>query len=130
VYLARQLVDAGHEVTLYTRGKKAITSKIADDSEWGYQKFASSVKHIAGDRQVRETTNSRIFQLQDLDPKAQQEGDASRVTGSARSMPVVRSTVLAAARCAKVCDAECTQCNDCCMCCTENLLQCCAHAAR
>jgi hypothetical protein len=52
VYLARQLVEAGHEVTLYTRGKKAITTKIADDSEWGYQKFASSVKHIAGDRQV------------------------------------------------------------------------------
>jgi 3-hydroxyisobutyrate dehydrogenase-like beta-hydroxyacid dehydrogenase len=55
VYLARQLVEAGHEVTLYTRGKKAITTKIADDSEWGYQKFASSVKHIAGDRQVRQT---------------------------------------------------------------------------
>lgn len=52
LYLARQLVEAGHEVTLYTRGKKAITYKIADDSERGYQKFSSSVKHIAGDRQV------------------------------------------------------------------------------
>jgi nucleoside-diphosphate-sugar epimerase len=65
LYLARQLVEAGHEVTLYTRGKKAITSKIADDSEWGYQKFASSVKHIAGDRQVRQhvITLTRVVTL-------------------------------------------------------------------
>lgn len=53
LYLARQLVEAGHEVTLYTRGKKAITSQIADDTDAGYARFARSVKHIAGDRQVR-----------------------------------------------------------------------------
>lgn len=40
-------------MTLYTRGKKAITSQIADDTDWGYKNFASSIKHIAGDRQVR-----------------------------------------------------------------------------
>lgn len=52
LYLARMLVEQGHEVTLYTRGKKAITSQIADDTDAGYQQFASKIKHIAGDRQV------------------------------------------------------------------------------
>uniref|UniRef100_A0A383V3T5 NAD-dependent epimerase/dehydratase domain-containing protein n=1 Tax=Tetradesmus obliquus TaxID=3088 RepID=A0A383V3T5_TETOB len=67
LYLARQLVEAGHEVTLYTRGKKAITSQIADDTDWGYKKFASSVKHIAGDRQdfddVRRKLSGSGFQV-------------------------------------------------------------------
>jgi hypothetical protein len=45
------------QVTLYTRGKKAITEKIADDTEAGYQQFARSVKHIAGDRKVCEGGN-------------------------------------------------------------------------
>ena len=57
VYLARQLVEAGHEVTLYTRGKKPVTYKIADDTEDGYYKFARSVKHIAGDRQVNASSS-------------------------------------------------------------------------
>lgn len=50
LYLARQLVEQGHEVTLYTRGKKAITSQIADDTDASYAKFKGAVKHIAGDR--------------------------------------------------------------------------------
>jgi hypothetical protein len=53
VYLARLLVEQGHEVTLYTRGKKAITYKIADDTDAGYDRFSRSVQHIAGDRKVR-----------------------------------------------------------------------------
>jgi hypothetical protein len=32
-------VEAGHEVTLYTRGKKAITYKIADDTGAAYTAF-------------------------------------------------------------------------------------------
>lgn len=32
VYLARQLIDAGHEVTLLTRGKKPVTYRIPDDT--------------------------------------------------------------------------------------------------
>ena len=38
VYLARMLVDAGHDVTLLTRGKKPVTFRIPDDSVgwwWG-----------------------------------------------------------------------------------------------
>ncbi|KIZ07149.1 hypothetical protein MNEG_0796 [Monoraphidium neglectum] len=67
VYLARQLVEEGHEVTLYTRGKKAITYKIADDTAAGYDQFAKSVKHIAGDRQdfadVEAKLKGRGFQV-------------------------------------------------------------------
>jgi hypothetical protein len=47
------LVEAGHEVTLYTRGKKAITEQIADDTPASYSSFARKVQHIAGDRKVR-----------------------------------------------------------------------------
>jgi hypothetical protein len=32
VYLARMLIDAGHEVTLLTRGKKPVTYRIPDDT--------------------------------------------------------------------------------------------------
>lgn len=39
-------------MTLYTRGKKAITEQIADDTDYGYQQFARSVRHIQGDRKV------------------------------------------------------------------------------
>jgi hypothetical protein len=40
------------QVTLYTRGKKAITEKIADDTDSSYQRFSRAVRHIAGDRKV------------------------------------------------------------------------------
>ncbi|KAF8065817.1 CSP41B [Scenedesmus sp. PABB004] len=67
LYLARQLAAAGHEVTLYTRGKKAITSQIADDTDASYARFAGSVKHIAGDRQdfddVRRKLGGSGFQV-------------------------------------------------------------------
>lgn len=32
LYLARQLVEAGHDVTLLTRGKKPVTARIPDDT--------------------------------------------------------------------------------------------------
>ncbi len=38
-------------MTLYTRGKKPISERIADDTDASYAKFSSSIKHIAGDRQ-------------------------------------------------------------------------------
>ena len=50
VYLARQLVEAGHEVTLLTRGKKPVTSQIPDDTDQGFEQYKSTVKHIAADR--------------------------------------------------------------------------------
>ncbi len=50
VYLARQLVEAGHEVTLLTRGKKPVTSQIPDDTDQGFEQYKSAIKHIAADR--------------------------------------------------------------------------------
>ena len=50
VYLARQLIEAGHEVTLLTRGKKPVTSQIPDDTDQSYEAYKQAVKHIACDR--------------------------------------------------------------------------------
>jgi len=50
VYLSRMLVDAGHEVTLLTRGKSEVTFQIPDDTYSSYAIFSRSVKHIKADR--------------------------------------------------------------------------------
>jgi hypothetical protein len=34
LYLARQLVEEGHEVTLYTRGKKPVDAQVGGWSGW------------------------------------------------------------------------------------------------
>eukprot|EP01023_Acetabularia_acetabulum_P064351 TRINITY_DN8288_c0_g1_i2.p1 TRINITY_DN8288_c0_g1~~TRINITY_DN8288_c0_g1_i2.p1 ORF type:complete len:370 (-),score=84.91 TRINITY_DN8288_c0_g1_i2:186-1295(-) len=60
LYLARMLVEQGHEVTLYTRGKSPITTKIADDTDEGFEKFAASIKHIAGDRKDFDDVKSKL----------------------------------------------------------------------
>uniref|UniRef100_A0A7S3RA08 NAD-dependent epimerase/dehydratase domain-containing protein n=1 Tax=Dunaliella tertiolecta TaxID=3047 RepID=A0A7S3RA08_DUNTE len=60
LYLARQLVEQGHDVTLFTRGKKAVTSQIPDDTPESFREFASKVHHISGDRQDFEDAKSKI----------------------------------------------------------------------
>jgi nucleoside-diphosphate-sugar epimerase len=60
VFLARELVKQGHEVTLYTRGKKALTSQLATESDADYEKFKSSIKHIAGDRLDFDDVKSKL----------------------------------------------------------------------
>jgi hypothetical protein len=50
VYLARELVAAGHEVYLLTRGKKPVTFKLATESDAAYKAFSTRVKHIKADR--------------------------------------------------------------------------------
>lgn len=50
VYLARQLIEAGHEVTLLTRGKKPVTAQIPDDTDESFKAYEAAVKHIACDR--------------------------------------------------------------------------------
>jgi len=50
LYLARQLVREGHDVTLFTRGKSPITTQLAGETDADYTAFKSSVKHIKGDR--------------------------------------------------------------------------------
>eukprot|EP00887_Chlorella_sp_A99_P006540 scaffold3.g6540.t1 len=73
VYLARQLIEAGHEVTLLTRGKKPVTfqarrgGRIPDDTDESYAKFAGAVKHIAADRgdhpALKQAIGGRGFQV-------------------------------------------------------------------
>ena len=50
VYLARQLLEEGHQVTLLTRGKKPTTFQIPDDTDDSFAKFEKAVQHIAADR--------------------------------------------------------------------------------
>ena len=54
VYLARQLVEAGHQVTLLTRGKSPVTQQIPDDTDASFAKYQAAVKHIACDRKDAE----------------------------------------------------------------------------
>lgn len=60
VYLARLLTEAGHEVTLFTRGKAPITQQLADESDEDYKKFSSSVNHLQGDRQDFDGLRSKL----------------------------------------------------------------------
>ena len=41
LYLARQLVEEGHEVTLFTRGKADICPQIPDDTDTFYRNFSA-----------------------------------------------------------------------------------------
>ena len=52
LYLARQLIAEGHDVTLLTRGNKPIDTMIPDDEEEPqvYARFRDRIKHIRADR--------------------------------------------------------------------------------
>ncbi|XP_078444927.1 chloroplast RNA binding protein [Wolffia australiana] len=50
VFLSRLLVKEGHQVTLFTRGKAAITKQLPGESDEEYSDFASKVLHLKGDR--------------------------------------------------------------------------------
>lgn len=54
VYLARQLIEAGHQVTLLTRGKSPVTQQIPDDTDASFADYQAAVKHIACDRKDAE----------------------------------------------------------------------------
>jgi hypothetical protein len=60
VYLARQLVEAGHEVTLLTRGKKPVTYQIPDDTDESFAAYAAAVKHLACDRSDPEAMKAAL----------------------------------------------------------------------
>lgn len=60
-YVTRMLVDEGHDVTLFTRGKSEITPRIPDDvDDAKYEEFKSSVSHIAGDRKNADDVKSKL----------------------------------------------------------------------
>jgi len=60
VYLARLLIEEGHDVTLFTRGKKEIAFQIPDDTPESFQSFSSKIKHIAGDRKDYDDLKKKI----------------------------------------------------------------------
>lgn len=67
VYLARMLIEQGHEVTLFTRGKKPIATEIPDDTSASFREFSSKIKHIAGDRmdfeKLKKTLSESDFEV-------------------------------------------------------------------
>jgi hypothetical protein len=75
LYLARQLIEEGHQVTLYTRGKKPIATQIPDDTASSFDRFSRNIKHIAGDRMVSRTA----------EPSAGQAGVYGEAAGAPRS---------------------------------------------
>ncbi|CAL5229924.1 g13349 [Coccomyxa viridis] len=80
VYLARQLVEQGHSVTLLTRGKKDITFQIPDDTDDSYAQYKSAVKHIAADRKdkdaLAEKLSSKKFDVvYDMNGREAEEAD-------------------------------------------------------
>lgn len=51
LFLSRQLIKEGHQVTLFTRGKAPITQQLPGESDAEYAEFSSKVLHLKGDRQ-------------------------------------------------------------------------------
>ncbi|CAN6467240.1 unnamed protein product [Victoria cruziana] len=67
VFLSRQLVKEGHQVTLFTRGKAPVTQPLPGESDQEYADFSSKVLHLKGDRQdfdfVRTTLATTDFDV-------------------------------------------------------------------
>ncbi|KAM0921611.1 hypothetical protein ACQ4PT_006591 [Festuca glaucescens] len=51
LFLSRQLIKEGHQVTLFTRGKAPITQQLPGESDAEYAEFSSKVLHLKGERQ-------------------------------------------------------------------------------
>jgi nucleoside-diphosphate-sugar epimerase len=60
VYLARMLVQDGHEVHLCTRGKAPIASQIPDDSDAFYQSYQQSIHHVQADRTDSDAVSAAV----------------------------------------------------------------------
>ncbi|CAI5489710.1 unnamed protein product [Closterium sp. Naga37s-1] len=67
LYLARALVKAGHEVTLFTRGKAPVAQQIPGETDAEFAEYSAKVKHIKGDRKdfdgVRRLLRGSGFQV-------------------------------------------------------------------
>ncbi|XP_024974105.1 chloroplast stem-loop binding protein of 41 kDa b, chloroplastic [Cynara cardunculus var. scolymus] len=50
IFLSRLLVEEGHQVTLFTRGKAPITQPLPGEPDEAYNAFKSKVLHLKGDR--------------------------------------------------------------------------------
>ncbi|XP_076899284.1 chloroplast stem-loop binding protein of 41 kDa b, chloroplastic-like [Bidens hawaiensis] len=50
IFLSRRLVEEGHQVTLFTRGKAPVTQPLPGESDEAYNAFKSKILHLKGDR--------------------------------------------------------------------------------
>ncbi|GBG58815.1 hypothetical protein CBR_g216 [Chara braunii] len=50
VFLARLLTQAGHEVTLLTRGKSPIAKQLPGEADEDFAEYSSKIKHLKADR--------------------------------------------------------------------------------
>ncbi|KAF5771707.1 putative NAD-dependent epimerase/dehydratase, NAD(P)-binding domain superfamily [Helianthus annuus] len=50
IFLSRLLVEEGHQVTLFTRGKAPVTQPLPGEAEDAYNAFKSKILHLKGDR--------------------------------------------------------------------------------
>lgn len=60
VYLARELIEQGHDVTLMTRGKSPVTFQIPDDTDAKFKEYEGAVKHIAVDRKDEAAVSDKL----------------------------------------------------------------------
>ncbi|KAK8951020.1 hypothetical protein KSP39_PZI003146 [Platanthera zijinensis] len=63
VFLTRLLVNEGHQVTLFTRGKAPITQQLPGESLQEYEEYKSSVLHLKGDRKDSDFVKSSLASL-------------------------------------------------------------------
>lgn len=59
-YLARQLVEEGHQVTLLTRGKAPIAARIPDDTDESHAAYSDAVQHVAADRKDADAVKNAL----------------------------------------------------------------------
>ncbi|KAL6774204.1 CSP41B [Auxenochlorella protothecoides x Auxenochlorella symbiontica] len=79
-YLARQLVEEGHQVTLLTRGKAPIAARIPDDTDESHAAYSDAVQHVAADRKdadaVKNALKGREFNVvYDINGREAEEAD-------------------------------------------------------
>ncbi|KAM7273994.1 hypothetical protein ACFE04_028658 [Oxalis oulophora] len=60
IFLSRLLVKEGHQVTLFTRGKAAITKQLPGESDSDYADYASQILHLKGDRKDYDFVKSSL----------------------------------------------------------------------
>ncbi|KAK4476744.1 hypothetical protein RD792_015904 [Penstemon davidsonii] len=60
IFLSRLLVQEGHQVTLFTRGKAPIAQQLPGESDTDFADFSSKILHLKGDRKDFEFVKSSL----------------------------------------------------------------------
>ncbi|XP_073023602.1 chloroplast stem-loop binding protein of 41 kDa b, chloroplastic-like [Primulina eburnea] len=60
IFLSRLLLQEGHQVTLFTRGKAPVASQLPGESDADFNNFASEILHLKGDRMDFEFVKSSL----------------------------------------------------------------------